>query len=143
MDVNIDEIQNLQDLDVQQQQHQQQQFEQFGAKAKRAVAATKHKEYSSPQSNGSLSGADIIANCCAPRQSGNNSANGFLQDSYHVLSDLSHLTDFSISEGSHKNIEIELERDIEMELETVNGDDIDMETVHGVGVVLGGVDKMD
>lgn len=106
MDVNIAEIQSLQDFDT---LHQRQQFHE-----KRCPSSAKSKEYSSPQSNGSLSGGEIITNCCAAGLSGNNSTNGFLQDSYNVLSDL---TDFSISDSSHKNIEMELEREIEMELE--------------------------
>merc|ERR1719249_319429 len=75
MDINITEIQNLKDL--KEKQHTQ-------------VFAAKPKEQLSPQSNGSLSGAEIIVNCCVSGQSGNNSANGFLQhqDSYNVLSDL-------------------------------------------------------
>jgi len=101
MDINITEIQNLKDL--KEKQHT-------------PVFAAKPKEHLSPQSNGSLSGAEIIVNCCVSGQSGHNSANGFLQhqDSYNVLSDL---TDFSISDGSHKNIEMELEREIEIEME--------------------------
>lgn len=112
MDVNIDEIQNMKDLDVLDEPQRNNQT------SKKQTSAAKPKMHLSPQSNGSLSGAEIIANCCVSGQSGNNSANGFLQDSYNVLSDL---TDFSISDGSHKNIEMELEREIEMELEPLCG----------------------
>jgi len=104
MDINIAEIQNLQDLQQQQQQQQKQE----------AAFAMKPKLGLSPQSNGSLSGAEIIANVnlCVSGQSGNNLLQH--QDSYNVLSDL---TDFSISDGSHKEIEMELEREIEIEME--------------------------
>merc|ERR1712013_972010 len=54
-------------------------------------------------------------------------------DTYNVLSDL---TDFSISGGSHKNIEMEIEREIEMELE--------MEPLEGnLMMAMASVSKMD
>jgi len=123
MDVNIAEIQNLQDLDEPQRMEQT---------MKKQTLATKPKEHLSPQSNGSLSGAEIVANHIGQLS---DSANGqlFLQDSYNVLSDL---TDFSISDGSHKNIEMEIEREIEMELE--------MEPLEGnLMMAMASVSKMD
>merc|ERR1719509_565762 len=130
MDVNIDEIQNMKDLDQLDEPQRNNQT------SKKQTSATKPTEHLSPQSNGSLSGAEIIANCFVSGQSGNNSANGFLQqslDSYNVLSDL---TDFSISDGSHKNIEMELEREIEMELEPLGGAVMD-------NALMASVSKMD
>lgn len=133
MDMRIDEIQNMKDLDQIDELDEPQRNNQNNQKQQ-----TKPTAQMSPQSNGSMSGAEIIANCCVSGQSGNNSASGFPQqspESYNVLSDL---TDFSISDGSHKNIEMELEREIEMELEPLDGpvissvsqmDLIEMETV--------------